>query len=130
MLLYILPLGPDAIIHLRVNPSTRCLRFGLALSGCRQTSMPGDSPHSLYSRNDPAIYEPFPPPVPYYRHQSFMRHTHPVFHPPHTIYVPQQQLPAPQSHKVWILDCKSCGTFFTNRGMKVGLTFLSLEELP
>lgn len=28
--------------------------------------------------------------------------------------------PPPQvAHKVWILDCKSCGSFLTNRGMKV-----------
>ncbi|KAI0371115.1 hypothetical protein BV20DRAFT_212390 [Pilatotrama ljubarskyi] len=26
--------------------------------------------------------------------------------------------PQPIPHKVWILDCKSCGTFLTNRGMK------------
>ncbi|KAJ7251540.1 FAM72 protein-domain-containing protein [Mycena haematopus] len=29
--------------------------------------------------------------------------------------------PPPVSHKVWILDCKSCGTFLTNRGMKAVL---------
>ncbi|KAK0241716.1 hypothetical protein EDD85DRAFT_412192 [Armillaria nabsnona] len=29
--------------------------------------------------------------------------------------------PAPIPHKVWILDCKSCGTFLTNRGMKAVL---------
>ena len=27
--------------------------------------------------------------------------------------------PPPLPHKVWILDCKGCGTFLTNRGMKV-----------
>jgi len=91
--------------------------------------MSGASPHSLYPRNDPATYEPYLPPDPYHRHLSFMRHAHPTSHPSHTIYVPPQQLPAPQSHKVWILDCKSCGTFFTNRGMKVGLTFVSFEQL-
>ncbi|KAI9068351.1 hypothetical protein FKP32DRAFT_1663791 [Trametes sanguinea] len=26
--------------------------------------------------------------------------------------------PPPIPHKVWILDCKTCGTFLTNRGMK------------
>lgn len=36
---------------------------------------------------------------------------------------PPQSLPLSQSvHKVWILDCKSCGTFLTNRGMKVSQT--------
>ncbi|CDO75526.1 hypothetical protein BN946_scf184871.g7 [Trametes cinnabarina] len=29
--------------------------------------------------------------------------------------------PPPIPHKVWILDCKACGTFLTNRGMKVSL---------
>ncbi|KAI0081291.1 hypothetical protein K474DRAFT_1419920 [Panus rudis PR-1116 ss-1] len=29
--------------------------------------------------------------------------------------------PPPVPHKVWILDCKSCGIFLTNRGMKVSL---------
>jgi hypothetical protein len=27
--------------------------------------------------------------------------------------------PPPIAHKVWILDCRSCGIFLTNRGMKV-----------
>ena len=82
--------------------------------------MPGTSPHSLYPRNDLATHEPYPYPDPYHRHQSFMRLAHPAFHPSHATHIPTQQPPAPQSHKVWILDCKSCGTFFTNRGMKVG----------
>ncbi|KAJ7703087.1 hypothetical protein B0H17DRAFT_1041565 [Mycena rosella] len=30
-------------------------------------------------------------------------------------------LPPPVAHRVWILDCKSCGTFLTNRGMKAVL---------
>ncbi|KAJ7287420.1 hypothetical protein C8J57DRAFT_585599 [Mycena rebaudengoi] len=29
--------------------------------------------------------------------------------------------PPPIAHKVWILDCKSCGAFLTNRGMKAVL---------
>lgn len=39
---------------------------------------------------------------------------------------PLPPLPPPQTpHKVWILDCRTCGTFLTNRGMKVGhLQFL------
>ena len=91
--------------------------------------MPGASPHSLYPRDDPVAYEPYPPPDPYHPHQSFMRHARPVFPPAHTIYTPPPQFPAPQSHKVWILDCKSCGTFFTNRGMKVRLAIVSFEHL-
>ncbi|KZT68227.1 hypothetical protein DAEQUDRAFT_728029, partial [Daedalea quercina L-15889] len=34
--------------------------------------------------------------------------------------LPAAAPPAPV-HKVWILDCKSCGTFLTNRGMKAVL---------
>lgn len=45
-------------------------------------------------------------------------------HPFHL--VPQNPYPAPPPpppipHKVWILDCKSCDTFLTNRGMKAVL---------
>jgi len=100
-----------------------------SLSGLSRMDMPAAFIRSLNPRNDPATYEPHPSPDPYHRHQSFMRHAHSGYHPSHTIYVPPQQLPAPQSHKVWILDCKSCGIFFTNRGMKVGLTFVSFEQL-
>ncbi|KAJ7346736.1 hypothetical protein DFH08DRAFT_1006848 [Mycena albidolilacea] len=41
-----------------------------------------------------------------------------VFPPNHQPYVPA---PPPVSQVVWILDCKSCGTFLTNRGMKAVL---------
>lgn len=37
-------------------------------------------------------------------------------HPPR-----MTRLPPPILHKVWILDCQSCGTFLTNRGMKVSV---------
>lgn len=37
-----------------------------------------------------------------------------------TIYTMSNYYPEPPIlHKVWILDCKSCGKFLTNRGMKV-----------
>ncbi|KZT65920.1 hypothetical protein DAEQUDRAFT_489299 [Daedalea quercina L-15889] len=39
------------------------------------------------------------------------------FPPPPPPPPPAAAPPAPV-HKVWILDCKSCGTFLTNRGMK------------
>lgn len=42
-------------------------------------------------------------------------HTHSPFPPP-----------PPRQHKVWILDCKACGMFLSNRGMKVCLIFLLL----
>ena len=32
---------------------------------------------------------------------------------------PSPEVDPLQLHKVWIVDCKSCGTFLTNRGMKV-----------
>ncbi len=35
----------------------------------------------------------------------------------------------PAAHKVWILDCRSCGTFITNRGMKVRSARVSLYML-
>jgi len=44
--------------------------------------------------------------------------------------------PLPAAHQVWILDCKSCGTFLTNRGMKGVLLLLpdvslySTDALP
>lgn len=39
--------------------------------------------------------------------------------------------PPPVPHKVWILDCKSCGMFLTNRGMKVSLPgFESARDAP
>ncbi|KAK7005609.1 hypothetical protein R3P38DRAFT_3038541 [Favolaschia claudopus] len=51
-----------------------------------------------------------------YRHPW---HSHLAFPPanPH-LYPPP---PPPVSHKVWILDCKACGMFLTNRGMKAVL---------
>ncbi|EKM54112.1 uncharacterized protein PHACADRAFT_209933 [Phanerochaete carnosa HHB-10118-sp] len=40
-------------------------------------------------------------------------------HPPQR--VAPMMLPPPLLHKVWILDCQTCGTFLTNRGMKAVL---------
>ncbi|CAK5281750.1 unnamed protein product [Mycena citricolor] len=38
------------------------------------------------------------------------------------LYVPPNPAPPPPvPHKVWIMDCRTCGTFFTNRGMKAVL---------
>lgn len=55
-------------------------------------------------------------------HHYQHHHRHPFLPPrphpqPHS-YSQSQVQPNP-THIVWILDCKSCGTFFTNRGMKV-----------
>lgn len=56
-------------------------------------------------------------PIPYHYHHQHHRHPFP---PPrsHTHPLPQVQF-TNNMHIVWILDCKSCGTFITNRGMKV-----------
>ena len=40
---------------------------------------------------------------------------------PHAPTMERMPPPPPILHKVWILDCQSCGTFLTNRGMKVSL---------
>lgn len=96
-------------------------RFSSTLCGCWKMDTSGAAPHTPYLRNDPATFEPNPLSDPYPRHQSSIRHSQPVFYSSHTIYVPPQQPPTPQSHKVWILDCKLCGTFLTNRGMKAVL---------
>ncbi|KAJ3863160.1 hypothetical protein EV359DRAFT_73762 [Lentinula novae-zelandiae] len=43
-------------------------------------------------------------------------------HPTHTLNPPPPPaVPQSVAHKVWIIDCKSCGTFLTNRGMKAVL---------
>ncbi|KAG2150455.1 hypothetical protein DEU56DRAFT_729077 [Suillus clintonianus] len=54
----------------------------------------------------------------------------------HNSYPPPSLPPAQLAHKVWILDCKSCGTFLTNRGMKAVLllrpnvSLFSTDALP
>ncbi|KAG1878097.1 hypothetical protein DFJ58DRAFT_712705 [Suillus subalutaceus] len=54
----------------------------------------------------------------------------------HNSYPPPSFPPAQLAHKVWILDCKSCGTFLTNRGMKAVLllrpnvSLFSTDALP
>lgn len=48
----------------------------------------------------------------------------PPWYTPHMQYFPPPppaSAPPTPVHKVWILDCKSCGTFLTNRGMKVSV---------
>lgn len=47
----------------------------------------------------------------------------PLLH--HNPYPPSQ--PPQLVHKVWILDCRSCGTFITNRGMKASLLSTTLS---
>lgn len=45
-------------------------------------------------------------------------------HPDWVVPISQHLPPPPpqMAHKVWILDCKTCGMFLTNRGMKVSLS--------
>ncbi|KIK67301.1 hypothetical protein GYMLUDRAFT_37385 [Collybiopsis luxurians FD-317 M1] len=52
---------------------------------------------------------------------SFNRFLHLI--PPNHYLSYHQHLPPHQhvAHKVWIIDCRSCGTFLTNRGMKAVL---------
>ncbi|KAB5588582.1 hypothetical protein CTheo_7978 [Ceratobasidium theobromae] len=60
---------------------------------------------------------------------SLIRHNlpPPVALPPTEADVP----PAPVTgHKVYILDCKSCGTFLSNRGMKARFHFSCLIDQP
>lgn len=48
-------------------------------------------------------------------HVPFLHHNpYPPPHPPQLV------------HKVWILDCRACGTFLTNRGMKA--SFLPISD--
>lgn len=92
-----------------------------------QLRMPAISPpHSFYAHNDPSFYE---------NHQNLV-HTHydtgystmgtehrnrptQAYRSSQSMQLPPLPQPPSLAHKVWILDCRSCKTFFTNRGMKV-----------
>ncbi|KAI0829904.1 hypothetical protein BC628DRAFT_1408677 [Trametes gibbosa] len=65
-----------------------------------------------------------PHPHPHRRRDSYAFDDRP--HQPYAPTMPTQLSfvtppPPPIPHKVWILDCKSCGMFLTNRGMKAVL---------
>lgn len=92
------------------------------------------SQHSFHVHNDPSFYEHHQNLVHSHHHvhydPTFTRHAHQqpiitrhpptqVFHHPQPIHVPPP--PPTLAHKVWILDCRSCKTFLTNRGMKAVL---------
>jgi len=111
----------------------------------RARDHPGPSFHSYAS--NPGMFGDYfavnpassPPPLPWHvrpmsmpmgaanHHPRFIhghlnRHHHHPFHPPPIPLPPPGQTQVQQMAnmlKVWILDCKSCGTFLTNRGMKV-----------
>ncbi|TFK90388.1 hypothetical protein K466DRAFT_484852 [Polyporus arcularius HHB13444] len=73
-------------------------------------------PATIQQLRDGRTYVP-PPPVlqnsrlPWQHPYSRALQVQPINAPP----------PPPLPHKVWILDCKGCGTFLTNRGMKAVL---------
>lgn len=68
-------------------------------------------PHDYNVRMPPTV-----PPGPAMTQGS---HHHPSWQHQPYVRVPPLVPPPPVPHKVWILDCKSCGNFLTNRGMKV-----------
>lgn len=83
--------------------------------------------------NDPsyqsaATYHHPPPSMPMYRYHALQAQgpgvwdsNAPTIQPlmgMHTRTFPPPPAP-PRQHKVWILDCKACGMFLSNRGMKV-----------
>ncbi|OJT15971.1 hypothetical protein TRAPUB_8296 [Trametes pubescens] len=57
------------------------------------------------------------PTLPWARAAAYNSNGSVRMHPVQTFGAP----PPPIPHKVWILDCKSCGMFLTNRGMKAVL---------
>ncbi|KAF5380378.1 hypothetical protein D9615_004505 [Tricholomella constricta] len=75
--------------------------------------------HVLY---DNSLNRSFSPPVASSAMLGYLAHRQ---NPPLHLFpanpYPSPPPPPPISHKVWILDCKSCGTFITNRGMKAVL---------
>lgn len=128
-------------------------------------AMHAPSPHIPIPRqssphDSPAFYHILSPSSPYIDTAGHRSPTHPLFPytdgsippPPTFSYVPSppifapwpsllQQNPypppsAPMPHKVWILDCRACDTFLTNRGMKAVLllrpnvSLYSTDALP
>ncbi|KAI6123833.1 FAM72 protein-domain-containing protein [Pisolithus croceorrhizus] len=115
----------------------------LSLPPPRQTSpdrpssyyhvLPPSSPYvdaGLLSRADGSI--PLPSTLNYFS-------SPPIFTPwpAHALQLPPPSAPTqPIAHKVWILDCRTCSTFLTNRGMKAVLllrpnvSLYSTDALP
>ncbi|KAJ6587032.1 hypothetical protein DFH09DRAFT_1142357 [Mycena vulgaris] len=67
--------------------------------------------------HDPSIHDPHFDPHMFSYLNPWQTHLFPAHLNPY----PRPPPPPPVAHKVWILDCKSCGTFLTNRGMKAVL---------
>ncbi|KAF4563399.1 FAM72 family protein [Pleurotus pulmonarius] len=75
--------------------------------------------NALYNGPQPTVHSFSPPPSTMFPpHHHHLPHQIHLF--PHNPYAPSPP-PPPIAHKVWILDCKSCGSFLTNRGMKAVL---------
>lgn len=94
------------------------------------------SPHEFPPAHQ--FIDAFPPYRPPLDPSHARAHPAPTPQPPPPWYAPRMQhfpppppatVPPAPMHKVWILDCKSCGTFLTNRGMKVSAP-TRLPQLP
>ncbi|KAF8161191.1 hypothetical protein B0H34DRAFT_746903 [Crassisporium funariophilum] len=82
--------------------------------------------HRLYENNPRSFFTYLP-------HHTNPWHSHQVHLFPSN---PYPAPPPPIAHKVWLLNCKSCGMFLTNRGMKAVLllrpnvSLFSSDALP
>lgn len=127
------PLGePSQRLHGRPS-AARGQRFHLAQPVMAQAqSLPQamlphhDSPltvHALYDHHNAANLSSLTVPHhPAPQMIAFQPPSAPWHHPVHIISsnpYPAPSGPQQNTHKVWILECRSCGTFLTNRGMKV-----------
>lgn len=77
------------------------------------------SDHPMHLRNG-QVMVPSSATVP-----MMMNHGNPASSTPFVRAQALMTLPAPRMHKAWMIDCKACGTFLTNRGMKVSLWLLT-----
>ncbi|KIK97371.1 hypothetical protein PAXRUDRAFT_136434 [Paxillus rubicundulus Ve08.2h10] len=98
-----------------------------------------DRVHSPSSHPLQAQIPGAPPPAPVFSYFSIPSQVLGMWqtHIPSVQHNPYPPPPPPQLvHKVWILDCRSCGTFLTNRGMKAVLllrpnvSLFSTDALP
>lgn len=140
-------------IPLLLPPTMPALAFSDSLD---RTPNPRDNPNP-YPRPSPPRPHRLPPDAPYAHAHFDGTTTHPYYAPslpphfPHSsaafshfalsqssanwqshIHIHHHNpYPPPQPpqlvHKVWILDCRSCGTFLTNRGMKASLLPISFS---
>ncbi|KAJ4483297.1 hypothetical protein J3R30DRAFT_3447444 [Lentinula aciculospora] len=89
---------------------------GLSESPCLKPPMPTATDHS--SADGYALYDhSFPSNI----YSSRYNHLFPPNPYQHWNSAPPPAVQQPVAHKVWIIDCRSCGLFLTNRGMKAVL---------